>query len=174
MREVLAKIKALVVDVDGVLTDGRIICADSGETARMFHAHDGIGIVLLRRAGIRCAVMTASVSASVRQRAERLAFDAIIEGCKDKGSAFSELLADWRLPSGQVAYMGDDLVDIAPMAAAGLAAAPSSAHPAVLEVAQLVTRAAGGRGAVRELCEMILAAQDAQVLEDAKRCGLRL
>ena len=174
MSAVFASIKALVVDVDGVLTDGRIVCSASGEARRTFHVRDGIGIVLLRRAGIRCAVMTSASPASIEKRIEKLKFDESIYDCKDKGEAFAQLVAEWQLEAGQVAYMGDDLVDVAPLLAAGVAAAPSDAHPAVLAIATVVTRAGGGRGAVRELCEMILEAQGSQVLEEAKKCGLRL
>ncbi|MCY4325433.1 MAG: HAD hydrolase family protein [Betaproteobacteria bacterium] len=170
----LATIKALVFDVDGVLTDGRIVFTASGETRRAFHAHDGIGIVLLRRAGIRCAAITSASCPSISKRVERLGLDAFVDGCKDKGAAFARLLADWQLAAEQVAYMGDDLVDMAPMLSAGVAAAPSNANSAVLAAAAVVTDAAGGCGAVRELAEMILQAQDAQILAEAKKCGLRL
>ena len=174
MSASLAKVKALVLDVDGVLTDGRIFCTASGESARIFYVPDGIGIRMLKKAGIRCAAITGSSSDSVRRRLEHLKFDAIIADCVDKGPALDKLAADWQLGCEQVAYMGDDLVDIAPMVAAGVAAAPAGAHPAVLAAAALVTRAGGGAGAVRELCEMILSAQESQVLKEAKECGLRL
>lgn len=153
-------IEMVVLDVDGVLTDGGIILGNAGHEHKQFNVQDGMGITLARQAGLKTAVITGRTSEAVSRRVEELRFDAVYQGAADKLTAWSDLLASFALQPYQLCYMGDDLLDLAVMKKAGLAAAPANARQEVKDAAQIVTAASGGSGAVRELVEFILKKRD--------------
>lgn len=158
-RQRAARIRLAVFDVDGVLTDGGLVLSDSGEELKIFHVRDGQGIVMLRDSGVQVAVITGRSSTVVAERMAALGVKYVFQGRNDKLPAFEQLLRELALDPQQAAYMGDDLPDLPPMGRAGLAAAPADAHPQVLDRAHWRARLGGGRGAVRELCELIMEAQ---------------
>ena len=149
----------LLLDVDGVLTDGRLWFDDKGETVKAFDVRDGLGIKLLREHGVEVGILSARASAVVSRRAAGLGVVEVLQGESDKLAAFEGFLERRRLRAEEVAYLADDLQDLAVLAACGLAAAPADASPDVRSRVGFVTEARGGRGAVRELAERILAAR---------------
>lgn len=153
------KIRLLVMDVDGVLTDGRMVLSDRGDELKMFHTHDGIGLALAHRAGLRTAMVTGETSPIAKARAAKLGVETVVLGARRKGEAVDALLASADLPAESLAYIGDDLLDVPALQRAGLAMAPADAVPDVRAIAHVVMRARGGRGAVREAVELILRAQ---------------
>jgi 3-deoxy-D-manno-octulosonate 8-phosphate phosphatase (KDO 8-P phosphatase) len=159
VRNKAKKIKLLVLDVDGVLSDGRIIYDSEGRELKAFCARDGAGIKYLQRSGIKVAILSGRDSETVRVRAEELEVSQVIQGVKKKLGAFEEILTTNGLNPEALAYMGDDLMDLPILRRAGLAAAPADAVPEVKRVSDVITRARGGQGAVRELAELILKAQ---------------
>jgi 3-deoxy-D-manno-octulosonate 8-phosphate phosphatase (KDO 8-P phosphatase) len=154
---VLRGVRLVVLDVDGVLTDGGLYYAESGDELKRFHVRDGQGIVLLHAAGVRTAIVTARRSASVERRARELGIAEVHQAVDDKLAATKALLARLGVAPEQTCYVGDDIGDLPAMRYVALSAAPADAVPAVRRAAALVTRAAGGQGAVRELAERILA-----------------
>jgi 3-deoxy-D-manno-octulosonate 8-phosphate phosphatase (KDO 8-P phosphatase) len=161
-RDVIArarKIRLLVMDVDGVLTDGRMGLSDSGEELKMFHTHDGIGLNLAHRAGLRTAMITGETSPIAKTRGAKLGVETVILGARRKGVEVEALLRQAGLPAAGLAYIGDDLLDVPALQRAGLAIAVADAVPDVKAVAHLVTKSPGGHGAVREAVELILRAQ---------------
>ena len=154
-----ARIKLAVFDVDGVLTDGRLWYAPDGNEFKAFHAHDGAGLKQLAKAGIEIAVITARTSHVVSVRMAELGIIHEYQGRSDKLACFEHLLAALKLSPEEACYTGDDIVDLAPMQRAGLSIAPANAHPYVRERALWRTRLAGGNGAAREVCDLLLAAQ---------------
>jgi 3-deoxy-D-manno-octulosonate 8-phosphate phosphatase (KDO 8-P phosphatase) len=156
-------IGALVIDVDGVLTDGRLWYDLSGDTSasrpgegtKAFHVQDGVAIKLWREAGGRVAILSGRVAAAVAVRGRELGIEVILQGIEDKLAAFEGVCAEWSLDPRQVAYIGDDLPDIAPLHRCGLPIAPANAVPGVKRVAQLITRRRGGDGAVQEAIEWL-------------------
>jgi 3-deoxy-D-manno-octulosonate 8-phosphate phosphatase (KDO 8-P phosphatase) len=150
----------LVMDVDGVLTDGSIVVAADGSEIKTFNVRDGSGIKYLMRQGIQTAILSARDCPPVTRRAGNLGINHCITGALDKLPAYRKLLDDEGLADEAVCYIGDDLPDIPPMRAAGVAVAPADAVPEVKSFADLVTTASGGHGAVREVAEMILKVQD--------------
>ena len=159
-RARLARIRLLVCDVDGVLTDGGLTYGAPDEQ-KTFHVRDGLGIRQLLEGGVEVALITGRRSAAVQQRAFELGITRITDGCADKGAAMAALIADLRLTRDEVAYLGDDANDLPAMAQAGIAAAVADAHHSVRDTALWVTRARGGAGAVREVADAILAARTA-------------
>lgn len=155
-----ADIALLVLDVDGVLTDGRLWYGPGGEELKAFHVRDGHGIVQLLAAGLRVAVISGRSSPAVATRMRELGVTDVIQGVTDKARALAELLARVGVEPQRVASLGDDTPDLGLLAGVGLPAAVADAHPAVLAAAAYVTRAAGGQGAVRELCDLLLAARE--------------
>ncbi|MBI1846976.1 MAG: HAD family hydrolase [Candidatus Rokubacteria bacterium] len=153
------RVRALVLDVDGVLTDRRMILSERGDELKSFDTRDGIGIGLARRAGFKTALITGEKSPIAQARGDRLGVDAVVLGARRKADALERLLAEWGLGPETAAYVGDDLLDIPALQRAGLAIAVADAAPEVRAVAHAVTRARGGRGAVRECVERILRAQ---------------
>jgi 3-deoxy-D-manno-octulosonate 8-phosphate phosphatase (KDO 8-P phosphatase) len=151
-------IKLLIFDVDGVLTDGSLFLGDDGQEYKAFHSQDGHGIKMLQRHGIRCAVITGRTSKVVEHRMRNLGIDLIYQGQEDKLEGFADLLERLGLEPEQVAYMGDDVVDLPVMRKVGLAIAVSNAHPWVIRHAHWQTPRAGGRGAARDACEMLMEA----------------
>lgn len=154
-----AAIRLVCLDVDGTLTDGRLLYDSAGVEAKAFHVHDGQGLALLRRAGIEAALVTARLSPAVERRGAELGV-AVHVGVRDKLACIDALRAGLGLGWEAVAVMGDDLPDLTAMRASGLAAAPADAHPWTARHAHFRSRAPGGAGAVRELCDLLLTAQD--------------
>jgi 3-deoxy-D-manno-octulosonate 8-phosphate phosphatase (KDO 8-P phosphatase) len=154
-----ATVQLLVLDVDGVLTDGRLYFGAEGEALKVFDVRDGHGIKLLREAGIEVAILSARRSPIVERRARELGITQVIQGAADKGAGFAELARALKVASEHCAYIGDDWPDLAALAQAGFAATVADAAPEVRQAAHWVTNATGGRGAVRELAEFILRAQ---------------
>ncbi|MEO8809910.1 MAG: HAD hydrolase family protein [Rhodanobacter sp.] len=154
-----AKIRLAVFDVDGTLTDGRLWYAEDGHETKVFHVHDGLGLKRLQAHGVQVALMTTRISHPVALRAAELDITHVYQGQDDKLACLRELLDALHLQADQVAYAGDDLPDLAPMRAVGLAVAVANAHPWIVEEAHWQTRQRGGEGAVRELCDLILHAQ---------------
>lgn len=152
-------IDVLVCDVDGVLTDGRVYTGAAGELLKAFHIHDGKGMRMLQEGGLGVAWITARRSPALERRAQELGVGDLYQGIRAKGEALAQLCAGRGIEPARTAYIGDDLVDLPALAAAGLAVAVADAHPAVRARAHWVTRRGGGRGAVRELCELLLAAR---------------
>jgi 3-deoxy-D-manno-octulosonate 8-phosphate phosphatase (KDO 8-P phosphatase) len=153
------RIRLLVLDVDGVLTDGSIIYTDSGEEIKCFHVRDGHGLRMLQQAGVELALITGRQSAAVTHRAQNLRLTHVFQGVRDKAAVLKALQASLGVSPLETAVVGDDLVDLAMMRQAGLAVAVADAALEVKERAHLVTSAPGGLGAVRELCELVLKAK---------------
>jgi 3-deoxy-D-manno-octulosonate 8-phosphate phosphatase (KDO 8-P phosphatase) len=152
-------IELLLVDVDGVLTDGVIALDDRGVETKHFHVRDGGALNLWRAAGKRAAILSGRRSPAVDLRAAELGLAPVIQGASRKGEPFRELLVQMGLDARQVCYVGDDLADLPVLLAVGLAACPADAAAEVRAGVHLVTRAPGGRGAVREVVEAILRRQ---------------
>jgi 3-deoxy-D-manno-octulosonate 8-phosphate phosphatase (KDO 8-P phosphatase) len=153
------RVVLILVDVDGVLTDGRIRYADGGGEIKTFDARDGAGLVLARRAGLRTGLISGRGGPAIRRRAVELGMSEIHLRAKDKLAAYLGILKAGDLEDSQVCYVGDDLVDLPVLARAGLSVAVADAHPEVRRRVDHVTRAGGGRGAVREVIDAILKAQ---------------
>ena len=156
----LQKIKLLALDVDGVLTDGSIYISPAGEVFKGFNAKDGMGISCALRSGLQIAVITGRQSPIVERRCEELGITLLQQGVKDKRLALQQMAQKLGLVREEIAYMGDDLNDIPAFKASGLNLVPADAAMEVMAVADIITKASGGRGAVREAITMILAAQD--------------
>ena len=152
-------VRLLALDVDGVLTDGSVYVAATGESFKRFHIQDGMGLAMLRDEGLDLAVISARRSEAVARRAAELGIHHLQQGCTDKAAALAELRGRLGLDAEHSAFVGDDLVDLGAMAGAGLAVAVADAHPRVRRAAHWVTGRPGGQGAVREVCELILGAQ---------------
>jgi 3-deoxy-D-manno-octulosonate 8-phosphate phosphatase (KDO 8-P phosphatase) len=157
-----AEIALLVLDVDGVLTDGRLWYGPDGESHKAFDARDGHGIRSLVSAGVAVAVISGRRSPAVTARMRELGVQDVAQGVADKARALAELLKRTAIDARRVACLVDDTPDLPLMAAVGLPAAVADAHPEVLAAAKHVTRAGGGRGAVREFCDLLLAARGAR------------
>lgn len=160
IHAIAARIRLLVLDVDGVLTDGRLYYGPAGETLKVFSVRDGHGIKSLQRAGIEVAIITGRNSEMTVARARDLGIAHLVQGREDKGEALDELLARLEITVDQVAYMGDDVVDIPAMQRVALSLTVQDAHADVVKVAQWRARQPGGRGAVREACDLLLAARN--------------
>lgn len=158
IEEEASRIKLVIMDVDGVMTDGGIIYNDRGEEIKCFNVKDGQGLRLLMDAGIEVAIITGRESGAVEHRARDLEIKHVFQGIKDKGSICAKLLEQKGLKKDQVCCIGDDLPDIPMFYHAGLAVAVSDAAKEVRDAASYVTRNPGGKGAVREVCELILKA----------------
>lgn len=152
-------IKLVILDVDGVMSDGRIVIDDNGVEQRNFDIKDGFAVVALQMSGIDVAIITSKKSGSVRHRADELKIKRFHEGIKKKTEPYEQMLAEMGIGDAQVAYVGDDLVDLSMMKRVGLPIAVADAVPEVRAAAKYVTQARGGHGAVREAAEMILKAQ---------------
>ncbi len=153
------KIRLMAFDVDGVMTDGSIYYADDGSELKVFNALDGAGLKMLEKIGITVAIITGRRTPCVEARARNLDIRHLHQGVHDKTECLHRLLDELGLTSDAAGYMGDDVMDLAAMACCGFSAAPANAHETVLQRAMLVTRRTGGHGAVREVCDFILAAQ---------------
>ena len=153
------RVRLLVLDVDGVLTDGRMILSERGDELKAFHTHDGMAINLARRVGIAVALVTGEKSPIAQRRGIKLGIEDVVLGARRKGDTLGELMTKHRVKAEEVAFMGDDILDLPALQRAGLAVAPANAVAEVRAIVHLVTRAAGGAGAVRECVELILRAQ---------------
>lgn len=159
VRASAAKVRVLVLDVDGVLTDGSLYLGDNGVEYKAFYSRDGHGMKLLMASGVQLAVITGRRSNVVAERMAALGVAHVYQGDDRKGPIFDALLKALALAPEQAAYVGDDLVDLPVMTRCGLAIAVADADPRVRRAASFTTRCAGGRGAVREVCELLLEAQ---------------
>lgn len=160
MKDALKKIKLLALDVDGVLTDGRIIIDSNGVETKNFDVQDGMGLMLLKQCGLLTAIISARASGVVAYRAKDLKIDKTYVGIYPKLSAYEQLLQEFKLSDDQVCFVGDDVADLSIMKRCGVAVAVANAVAQVKQVAHYVTTKKGGRGAVRETVELILQAQD--------------
>lgn len=154
-----SRIKLLLFDVDGVLTDGTVVVHSDGSESKSFGIRDGIALVWAQRAGLKVGILSARNSSTTPHRAAQLGITLIYQGVKSKGEAYAQITADVMLDDTAVAYMGDDIVDLAVLSRVGLGAAPADAVDEVRASAHWVSRHPGGRGAVREFIEMLLRAQ---------------
>lgn len=152
-------LKLLLLDVDGVMTDGTVLLLPDGREATSFHVRDGLGIVLAHRAGLQTGLLSGRSSESVARRASELGMAVVRQGVADKAAVFREVLAEQALQAHEVAYVGDDINDLPVMAEAGLSAAPADAPFEVRTQAFMVLEARGGHGCVREFVEAILRAR---------------
>ena len=154
-----ARVKLLLMDCDGVLTDGRIWILENGEDQKAFHTRDGLGIDLLHRAGLKSGIISGRTSSALERRAQSLGVSYLWQGRDDKRQAFADTLAQAQVTNEEVAFVGDDLTDLPLMGQSGLAVAVADAVAEVKAHAHYVTSAKGGKGAVREVVELILKAQ---------------
>ncbi len=167
MRDILRKaeqVELVIFDVDGVLTDGRLYVTENGEEIKAFHSRDGHGMKMLKNSGVQLAIITGRTSKIVSHRMQELGIELVYQGRQDKYPAFEEILKTRGLNPEQVAYVGDDVVDLPVMRRVGLAIATQDAHPFVKQHAHWQTPNMGGRGAARDVCELIMEAKG--VLQD--------
>ncbi len=158
-NERLKEIRLLLLDVDGVMTDGRIVFDSNGVETKFFNVKDGHGIKMVQRAGIEVGIISGRKSQVVANRAAELGIARLFQGALDKLGPYQEILAATGLDDSQVAYMGDDVIDLPVMRRVGFAAAPADAVDEVLPHVHFVTKNRGGWGAVRELCDLLLREQ---------------
>jgi 3-deoxy-D-manno-octulosonate 8-phosphate phosphatase (KDO 8-P phosphatase) len=154
------RVKMIIMDVDGTLTDGALLILPDGEEVKSYHVRDGLGILLAHLVGLKTAIITGKTSRALEKRAERLGIDELHQGILDKKRVLEGILAKHNLTAEEVAYIGDDLGDLEVIRAAGLAAAVADAHPEVKKCCHFISQHNGGKGAVRELIEFILGAQN--------------
>jgi len=152
-------IRLVIFDVDGVLTDGSLYLGEKGEEYKAFYSRDGLGMKMLQDSGVKIAIITARNSPVVAHRMQALGIQQVLQGQADKLAAFQRLIAQLQLSCEQVAYVGDDINDIPVLIQVGLAIAVADAHFLTVTYAHWQTQAVGGRGAVREVCELIMEAQ---------------
>ncbi|QOR39403.1 HAD hydrolase family protein [Billgrantia diversa] len=155
----LRQVRLLALDVDGVLTDGRLYFQADGVEIKAFHTQDGLGLKLLRRAGLQVAFLTGRESPMVSHRAAALGIDHVFQSCEDKLATLRELCTRKGIELEQVAYCGDDLPDLAAIQRAGIGITVPDTPPYLRALADYVTERRGGHGAVREICDMLLEAQ---------------
>ena len=153
-------IKLIVFDVDGVLTDGKLILGENGNEYKSFHVRDGQGLVMLLKTECNVAVITARTSNIVAERMASLGIKYIYQGEKNKGAALIKLIDQLNITLTEVAYVGDDVIDLPAMSKVALPIAVADAHPEVKKLAKFITENNGGKGAVREICELIMTAQN--------------
>lgn len=158
MQKKLAGIKLLLLDVDGILTDGRIIYDNQGNELKAFDVKDGHGLKMLQRADIQIGIITGRTSEVVTKRARELGVEILYQGALRKIEPYLEILSEQGLTDSEVAYMGDDIVDLPILRRVGFSATVADAVPDVAPLVDYVTLRSGGRGAVREVCDMILKA----------------
>ncbi len=162
MQDILKRareIELLIFDVDGVLTDGSLFFGDDGQEYKAFNSRDGHGIKMLQKHGVQCAIITGRTSKVVEYRMQNLGIEMLYQGQHDKTQGYADLIKRTGLQHKQVAYLGDDVVDLPVMRLVGLAIAVQDAHPWVLKHTHWQTPSAGGQGAARDVCEMLLEAR---------------
>jgi len=163
MQDILEKasrIELVIFDVDGVLTDGSLFLSDDGQEYKAFNSKDGFGMRLLQDSGIEIAIITGRESTLVKLRMEELGITQVMQGRREKGPALDELMEKTGLSLDQIAYVGDDVVDLPIMSRVGLSIAVQDARPVVKKHAHWITESPGGRGAGRDVCELILEAHN--------------
>ncbi len=160
LHENASRIRLLLFDVDGVLTDGTVVIHTDGTESKGFHIRDGAGMVWAQRAGLTVGLLSARSSGATTHRAAQLAIRLVVQGVSNKLEAYERILRDSGLGDDAVAYMGDDLLDLPVLARAGLSAAPADAALEVRQQVQWVSALPGGRGAAREMIELVLRAQE--------------
>lgn len=165
LKAIAKKIKCVAFDIDGVMTDGSLTFLEDGREIKTFNAKDGLGVVLLNKASIITSIITARVNGTVRERAKMLGIQELFEGQKNKLEAIAILKEKYSLSDDEIAYMGDDLPDIPAIKQVGLGACPSDAASQTQQAAKFISSKCGGRGAVREFCELILTAQGIDIQE---------
>ena len=158
-QQLAAQIKLLILDVDGVLTDGNVWFNENGSNNKCFHTQDGLGLQLIKQAGIEVAIISGGTSPAVTQRMRELKISYVYQGQQDKGYAFDDLLTKLNLKPHEVAYVGDDLPDLIVMQKVGLSIAVANAVAQVKQIATMQTKKPGGQGAVREVCDFIINAK---------------
>jgi 3-deoxy-D-manno-octulosonate 8-phosphate phosphatase (KDO 8-P phosphatase) len=163
-----AAVRLVIFDVDGVLTDGSLFIGDDGQEYKAFHSRDGHGMKMLLETGVEIAIITGRTSQVVRHRMENLGIQHVYQGCVEKLPFFEQLIAKLGLSPHQVAYVGDDVVDVPVMLRAGFAVAVQDAHQLAKRHAHWITPNGGGRGAARDLCELIMEAQGTLSAQMAK------
>jgi len=163
LKERCLRLKLILTDVDGVMTDGSIFIMPTGEEARVFNVKDGYGIVLAHAAGMETGIITGRASNTVTERARTLGMSVLKQGSLDKLRLFEEILSEKSLAPHEVAYIGDDYPDLPVLQRVGLSATPADAPLALKEAAFMIMENAGGRGALREFIESILRAREALV-----------
>ncbi len=163
IEEKAKKIKLLVMDVDGVLTDGHIVYANSGDELKFFDVTDGMGLALWARAGLKSAVLTAKKSRLISRRSKAMHIDRVYQSAFRKSEVFKKILADFNVSPVEVCFMGDDVVDIPVLKRVGFAVGMPNAVPEVKSEVHYITKREGGRGAVREVIDMILKIQGSWV-----------
>ncbi len=163
LKERCLRLKLILTDVDGVMTDGSIFIMPTGEEARVFNVKDGYGIVLAHAAGLETGIMTGRASTAVTERARTLGMSVVKQGSLDKIRLFEEILQEKSLEAHEVAYIGDDYPDLPVLQRVGLSATPADAPLALKEASFMIMQNPGGRGAVREFIEAILRAREALV-----------
>ena len=159
LTRILKTIRLVATDVDGVLTDGGLYYSDSGEQTKKFNVWDGLGLVLLKQAGLVTAIITMDQTPLVKVRSAKLGIAEIHQGVKDKLTVLKELSSKYDLPLEEIAYVGDDVTDLPALRVVGFSAAPANARDPVRNKVQYVCKAKGGEGAIREVADLILAAQ---------------
>jgi len=152
-------VRLLALDVDGVLSDGQLYFTNAGEELKAFNSLDGHGIKMLQATGVKVAIVTGRTSNIVAQRAQQLGIELLLQGREDKLIALHELTQHLQLDWQQMAYMGDDLPDLAAIIKVGLGVTLPNAAPTLAQYSQLITQRSGGQGAVREVCDLIMQAQ---------------
>ncbi len=160
LLERMRRLKLMIFDVDGVLTDGTLYFSETGAELKAFNARDGHGLKMLKESGVEVAILSARRSRAVDARAAELGITLVRQGAQDKGEAFQKLIAQAHASAEATGYMGDDLADLPVLSRCGFAASVPEAPEVVRARVHHVTRAAGGRGAAREICELIMRAQD--------------
>ena len=159
LLSVARHIKVVIVDVDGVLTDGSITLDNEGNEFKSFHVRDGHGIKMLIRAGFIVAMITGRYSKVVERRASELGITEVYQGCRDKRVPYRHLLKKYSVDSGKVAYIGDDIVDLSLLQGVGFSVVVADAAAEAKSAAMMITKSKGGRGAVREVCDFLLKAK---------------
>ncbi len=160
LKDRAKKIKLLIMDVDGVLTDGKIVLDDKGNELKFFDVQDGLGVVLLKRLGFKTAIITAKGSKIVEDRAKQMEVDKIYQDARHKIKAYEHLLKEFKLKDEQACFIADELIDLSVMKRVGLAVAVANAAPELKNQAHYITKKYGGSGAVREIVELILKSQN--------------
>ena len=156
----LAEIRLVAFDIDGVFTDGRFYLSDEGVETKAFHTQDGFGVRQLLNAGIDVAVISGRKSNAVEKRMAELGVAHILQGCENKVAALDSIIAELGITPAECAYVGDDIPDLPLLAHVGVSVAVANAVPELHDQCDMSTSAAGGFGAVREVCDLVLAAQD--------------
>ncbi|MDP8259428.1 MAG: HAD-IIIA family hydrolase [Candidatus Gygaella obscura] len=160
IEERIKKIRLLLLDVDGVLTDGRIIYDTSGRELKLFNVYDGMGVHLLNKQKIPTIIITAKASRSIKPRAKDMGVKKVYDDLMPKSKVYEKIKAEYGISEDEVCFIGDDLVDISAMKLAGFAVAVNNACEEVKQTAHYITKAYGGKGAVREVSEIILKSQN--------------